>query len=148
DADGVGDGAVVDERALLAASTVDVEVEGVVAGVEDAAREPAVERLPRVVEDAIPALLLVDGLRRPRPEALRVLHRTGVDLVVDALRHRRPSSDATRNGSPGKVSRRAPEGHGAGPGRLLTNPIDNVYFVARWPGPRQRPSVSSGSSAS
>src|SRR5207244_2069617 len=91
DADGVGDGAVVDERALLAASTVDVEVEGVVAGVEDAAREPAVERLPRVVEDAIPALLPVDGLRRPRPEALRVLHRTGVHLVVDALRHRRPS---------------------------------------------------------
>src|SRR5437660_310866 len=45
DPDGVGDGAVVDERALLAAPAVDVEVERVVAGVEDAAREPAVERL-------------------------------------------------------------------------------------------------------
>jgi len=30
-----------------------VEVERVVAGVEDAAREPAVERLPGIVEDAV-----------------------------------------------------------------------------------------------
>ena len=101
-----GDGAVVDERALLAAPAVDMEVERVVAGVQGAADEPAVEGRVPVVEDAIPALLPVDVLGRRRPEALGRLHRASVGLIVHALPHREPSSAAGPALGEGKVSRR------------------------------------------
>ena len=58
-----GDGRVVDQRRLVAASAVDVPVQRVGARVEFAVREPAVERRIGVVEDA---------LRLPRPR-----HRAG-----------------------------------------------------------------------
>jgi hypothetical protein len=103
----VGDGAVVDERALLAAPALDVEIERVVAGVERAAAEPAVERRVPVVEDAVPALLPVDVLGGRGPEALGCLHRASVGLVAHALRHREPSLGAGRRSAQGKVSRRA-----------------------------------------
>ena len=42
--------------ALVAAAGRDVAVDGVVAGVERAAREPAIERRVAVVEHAVPGL--------------------------------------------------------------------------------------------
>ena len=126
DLDGAGDGTVVDERALLAAPALDVEVERVVAGVEDAAREPADERFPRVVEDAIAALLPVNVLRRPRPETLRVFHRAGVDLVVDAPRHRRTSLGRR----PGAAQEKYHDGRREGEGPRATRRASNVESIS------------------
>src|SRR5439155_1116129 len=70
-ADGVGHRAVVHERALLAAAAVHVQVERVVAGVEHAAREPAVVRRAGVVEDAVPPAIPVQIFGGGRPEAGR-----------------------------------------------------------------------------
>jgi hypothetical protein len=57
-------------------------IEGVVAGVEFAAREPAIERPARVVEHLVPRLVPVDLRRRLGPELLRLRERARVDLVV------------------------------------------------------------------
>ena len=83
-AHGAGDGAVVDEGALLAPPAVDVEVERVVAGVEPPAHEPPVEGRPRIVEHPVPPPFPVERLGRARPEPLRVLPRPLVDLIVCA----------------------------------------------------------------
>src|SRR5204862_3018434 len=110
-----GDGAVVDERLLLAAAAIHVHVDRVVAGVERASSEPTGPRLPRVVEDAVPALVPVDVLGRRGPEGRRFLHRTLVRLVVDALRHEWSSAVAVFRG----------EGKGTTPAsrpRVLDNP--------------------------
>src|SRR5262250_1125407 len=89
-----GDGAVVDEGELLAASALDVEIEGIEARVEPASRKPPVVRWARVVEDLVPSPVPVDVLRRGRPESLRVAHGALVGLLVDA-RHL-PSSRSWR----------------------------------------------------
>src|SRR5437660_8545190 len=83
-----GDRAVVNERPLLATPTVDVQVDRVVAGVELASQEPAIEGPARVVEDSVPASIPVDVFRGRGPEAIRVPHRPRVRLAVAALRHR------------------------------------------------------------
>src|SRR5207253_7335585 len=80
--------AVVNERPLVATPTVDVQVDRVVAGVELASQEPAIEGPARVVEDSVPASIPVDVFRGRGPEAIRVPHRPRVCLAVDALRHR------------------------------------------------------------
>src|SRR6266850_270434 len=69
------------------APAIDVQVERVVAGVELAAAEPAIEGPARVVEDSVPAPVPVDVLRGRGPEAVGVPHRPRVCLVVDAFRH-------------------------------------------------------------
>src|SRR5262249_5204066 len=81
-ADGVGDWAVVHERALLAAAAIDVQIERVVAGVEHAAREPAIEGWAPIVEHAIPAAIPVQLLGRGGPEAGGIRQRAAVGLVV------------------------------------------------------------------
>src|SRR5204862_6602823 len=102
---GAGDGAAVDQRALLAAHAIDVRVEGVVAGVEPSAHEPAIKGRTRVVEDAIPAAVPVDVLRRQGPETGRVSHVPAVELVVHAL-HRTSSRRKGSAASSGVASRR------------------------------------------
>src|SRR5439155_18582441 len=81
---------VVDQRELLAPAPLDMQVERVEAGVEPAAREPAVERLARVIEDRVPAPLPVDVLGRGRPEAFGIPHGPLIDLLVDARHHLDP----------------------------------------------------------
>src|SRR5205814_6674233 len=76
-------GAVVDQGGLLAAATVDVEIQRVVAGIQHAAHEPARERRARAIEDPVPAPVPVDVLGRRGPESFRISHRTRVLLVVD-----------------------------------------------------------------
>ena len=88
-AHGVRDRTVVDERALLAAAAVDVQVERVVAGVEPAAGEPPIERWSAFVEDTIPAAIPVQVLGRPRPEAGGIDQGPAVRLLVNAF-HRVP----------------------------------------------------------
>src|SRR3546814_17727138 len=58
-----------------------VAVDGVVAGVQLAAGEPAAKRFVRVVQHPIPRPGPVDLPRRRSPEPLRVLHGGGVDLI-------------------------------------------------------------------
>ena len=86
--DGVGDRAVVDQRRLVAAAVLDMQVEGVVAGVALGADEPAIEGLVAVVEDLVPLLVPVDCFRGLAPEPLGVRDGTLEDLVI-APRHRR-----------------------------------------------------------
>ncbi len=84
--DSVGDGAVVDERRLIAAAVVHVHVEGVVAGVELGAGEPAVERLVARIEHLVPGLVPVHVPGGLRPECLAVFDGARVYLSV-ATRH-------------------------------------------------------------
>src|SRR2546423_41584 len=74
-------------RSGLYATTrpVHMQVERVVAGVEHAAREPAVVRRAGVVEDAVPAPIPVQIFGGGRPEAGRIGERSGVGLLVHAL---------------------------------------------------------------
>ena len=88
-ADGVGHRAVIDDRGLVAAALLDMAIDGVVAGVELAAGEPAVERRPAVVEHRVPRLRPVNVGGGLGPEGLRVVAPGAVDLVV-ATRHLRP----------------------------------------------------------
>ena len=81
------DRAVVDEGDLITAARLDVDVEGVEAGVEPAAREPPVEGCPRVVQDAVPAALPAQVCRGLRPERLAVLERAAVRLGIGAGGH-------------------------------------------------------------
>src|SRR5256885_10227916 len=80
------DGAVVDERSLVGAAVLDMPIDRVVAGVDDAAREPAVERGARVIEHAIPSLVPVYGFAGFGPEPFRVLGPLRIHLVLDAVR--------------------------------------------------------------
>ena len=77
-----GDGAVVDERELLAAALLDVPVERVEAGVEAAALEPAREVRPGPVKHAPRWLVPADGLGCVAPEAFRILQRAAELLLV------------------------------------------------------------------
>ena len=88
---------VVDQRELLAAPALDVQVERVEAGVEPATREPAVEGRARVVEDLVPAPLPVDVLGGRGPEPLGIPHGPLVDLLVDAGHRLTPLSAAPRS---------------------------------------------------
>ncbi len=103
--DGVRDRRVVDQRRLVGAAAVDVAVERVVAGVEAAAREPAVERRAGVVQDALPGLVPVDGGGRVGPEGLRLRERARVDLVEPA--HVAQSSPRAPRGPPRSRERAA-----------------------------------------
>ena len=62
---------------------VDVAVDAVVAGVDLAAREPAVKRGAAIVADGVPAPVPVERFRRLRPETRRVVPAVPVDLFVD-----------------------------------------------------------------
>ena len=81
-ADGIGHGAVIDERQLFPAPAVDVVVEGVVARVELTAGEPAVERGAAVVAHAIPAFRPRKRLGGSGPESLRVGARSAIDVRI------------------------------------------------------------------
>ena len=76
-----GERRVIDQRRLVPAPPLDVTVKRVPARVQPPAREPAEERRPRVVEDALPRLDPVDRGRRLRPERLRVVKRPTIDRV-------------------------------------------------------------------
>src|SRR5438105_257730 len=78
--------AVPHEGELIAPAFVDMAVERVVAGVQLAAHEPAVEWRSRIIEDPIPLLAPADAFRDPGPERLRIGDRPPVDLVVIAHR--------------------------------------------------------------
>ena len=77
-----GQGAVPDQGRLLPAALFDVQVDGVEASVELAAAEPAIEGRVRPVEHLVPALRPADLLRRFAPEALRLVERAPVFLLV------------------------------------------------------------------
>src|SRR5690606_1060611 len=72
------DGAVVDERQLLAAARLDVRVEGLVAGVDGATGEPPIEWRVARVEDVLVGLEEVHPLGGLGPEGLWVAQRAGV----------------------------------------------------------------------
>ena len=80
--EGLGHGAVVDQGRLPAAAFVHMQVERVVAGVELAAGEPAVERLARVVQHLVPFLGPVALFGDLAPEAVGVLDRLGVGILI------------------------------------------------------------------
>ena len=86
--DSAGDRAVVDERRLVGSSARHVAVERVVARVQLAAGEPAVEGRLRVVENPLRLAIPVDGTRGVRPEALPVFEATAVDPLQLAHRGR------------------------------------------------------------
>ena len=75
---------VVDDRRLLAAPAQDVAVDGVPAGVADAAGEPAAVDAGIGVEHLLGRLDPVDVPRRLTPKALRVALPAGVDVVIAA----------------------------------------------------------------
>ena len=81
--DGVaGDGTVVNDCRLVAAAGFDVAVDGVVAGVELAPREPAIEGRIAGVQHLVPAPGPVDVLGRGGPEGVGIAERLGMGLVV------------------------------------------------------------------
>src|SRR5579883_150927 len=80
--DAAGDRAVIDERGLLGSTARDMAVERVPAGVEAAARKPAVEGRAAVVEDAVPGPLPLDRLGGIGPEALGILLGAAPGLLV------------------------------------------------------------------
>src|SRR5205085_8005193 len=75
-----------DERELLSPALVDVAIERVLAGVQLAAGEPAVEGFPGAVEHAVPLLPPADAGGDAGPETLRIGQRPAVGLLVDAHR--------------------------------------------------------------
>jgi hypothetical protein len=76
-----GDGAVVDQRGLIGAAAFDVAVQAVVAGVQLATREPAVERCIAVVQDLVPFLRPCNRLGGVSPEPLGVVDGPGVGFL-------------------------------------------------------------------
>ena len=82
--DRIRDRAVVDDRDLRAAPALDVAVDRVPAGVEAAAREPAIERRPAVVEDPVPAPVPLEGFRSLGPEAIRIVAGARVARLIVA----------------------------------------------------------------
>src|SRR5689334_795074 len=67
------DWTIVDESDLLGASILDVYVEQVVASVDEAACEPAVEGSLRRIEHVIPFFVPMNRLGGPGPETLGIL---------------------------------------------------------------------------
>ena len=87
----VGDGAfdagerrIVDDGRLFAAPGIDVAVDGIEAGVADAAGEPAAVNPGLRVERRLRLLEPVDVGGRFAPKALRIALPAGVDLVIPA----------------------------------------------------------------
>ncbi|TNC93694.1 MAG: Acetyl-CoA synthetase [Stygiobacter sp.] len=70
---GVGDRAVIDDGGLSAATIFDVAIDGVVAGVDLATGEPAIERLARIIQNLVPGLVPVNILGGISPESLGIL---------------------------------------------------------------------------
>ena len=91
-----GDGAVVDERRRVAAPPLDVAIERVPAGVQPAAREPAVEGRVGLVENAVPAAVPGDRFRGAAPEGLGRFETLPIQRFVS--RHG-ASSELLRSGS-------------------------------------------------
>src|SRR5690606_39015066 len=85
-ADLAGHGAVVDQRRLVAAPCRDMAVDGVVAGVADAAGEPAAVDAVMRIECGVEGPIPVDALRRLAPESLRIALPAFIDFVI-ARRH-------------------------------------------------------------
>ena len=67
-----------------AAPGSDVPVDRVVAGVQPAAREPAIERRAGIVEHPIPTPLPDQRLGGFGPETFGIVQRPGIDLLVVA----------------------------------------------------------------
>src|SRR5512134_1769358 len=57
-------------------------IQSVVAGIDDAALEPSVEGLVRVVQDLVPFLIPVNRFRCFAPEPLRVINRSRKRFLV------------------------------------------------------------------
>ena len=81
-ANGARDRTVVHERALLASPALNVAVDGVVAGIEHTAREPADKRRARIIEHPVPPLDPADVLGGLRPEGFGLPQRALVDIRV------------------------------------------------------------------
>jgi hypothetical protein len=79
---GAGDGRIVDQRRLLGTATFHMAVERIVAGVELAPGEPAVERRLAVVEHLVPAPGPVDRRGLLGPETLGVAERPLMECAV------------------------------------------------------------------
>ena len=75
---------IVDDRRLLAAALHHVAVDGVPAGVADAADEPAPVDAGIGIEHPLRRLDPVDLLRGFAPKPFRVVLRVGIDLVIAA----------------------------------------------------------------
>ena len=75
---------IVDDRRLLAATLPHVAVDGVPAGVADAADEPAAVDASIRVEHPLRRLDPIDLLRGFAPKPLRVVLPAGIDLVIAA----------------------------------------------------------------
>src|SRR5262245_41970160 len=73
--DGVRDRAVVNQRDLVAATTHDVPIDGVIAGIDFTPHKPSVERLVRIVEDFLPPLVPMNVLGGLGPKRYRVADR-------------------------------------------------------------------------
>ena len=87
-----GDGGIIDQCGLVVAPIQRVAVDGVVAGVADAIREPAAIDAGVFVENFLRFLIPVEGIRGLTPETLRVALPARIDLVIAACAgvHRRP----------------------------------------------------------
>src|SRR5208283_1504452 len=70
--DGIRDRAVINDRPLLTAAGLHMAVDGVIAGVENAALEPPGEGRIRIVQHLVPALEPSDLLGHFAPEPSRV----------------------------------------------------------------------------
>ncbi|MGY4341080.1 hypothetical protein ACVWW3_005986 [Bradyrhizobium sp. LM2.9] len=83
--DRVGQRRIMDQRDLAGAAARDMAVERIVAGVNQAAAEPAAVDALRSIEDRLRRLDPVDLLRRLGPKALRVGQRACIDVVIAAF---------------------------------------------------------------
>ena len=109
---GTGHRAVVDQRRDVGAAPLDVPIEAVEAGVQHAAREPAVERRLRSVEDPLRRADPVDAVGGSPPELLGALDTAPEELLVTAGKSRRLSFARHARGSSGGTGR---ERHGHPP---------------------------------
>src|SRR5439155_19520508 len=73
---------VVDQCRLVTATTSNVSIDRVIAGIDLPAGEPPVEGLCRFVQHLVPLLVPVDLLGRLGPEAVGIFDRTRVGSVV------------------------------------------------------------------
>src|SRR5437667_99033 len=92
------------QRRGFAAAGGYVAVEGVVAGVDDAAREPPVERRSRAVENLIPASVPGDGFGGFRPKRLRRPAPARVCQILRVLHRRPPAPQPARYHRPVRVA--------------------------------------------
>src|SRR5262245_28098650 len=84
DALGAGEWGVVDQRRLRGASALDMAIDGVPAGVDDAVRKPAAIDTGLWVEHGLRGLVPVDLARGLAPESLRITLAAGIDIVITA----------------------------------------------------------------